>query len=159
MRRGLIAAVGTTAGLVALLGYRSSGSTAPHRVSLSAGGSSTTTAVPPASPSPAGASPAATGAPTTSGARRTAVGQLVQYFYGDIQVSVTLDNGKITSVTAPQNGAADARSQMINSYAIPILEKEAVAAQGLNFNAVSGATFTSNAFAQSLQSALQKVGK
>jgi uncharacterized protein with FMN-binding domain len=53
----------------------------------------------------------------------------------------------------------DGRSQMINSYAVPILEQEAVAAQGVNINVVSGATFTSDAFAQSLQSALSKAGK
>ena len=59
----------------------------------------------------------------------------------------------------PQNDAIDGRSQMINSYAVPILEQEAVAAQGVNINVVSGATFTSDAFAQSLQSALSQAGK
>ena len=59
----------------------------------------------------------------------------------------------------PQNNAADGRSQMINSYAVPILEQEAVAAQGVNINVVSGATFTSDAFAQSLQSALSQSGE
>ena len=49
--------------------------------------------------------------------------------------------------------------QTISSYAVAILAKEAIAAQSVNLNAVSGATFTSDAFAQSLQSALQKAGK
>ena len=49
--------------------------------------------------------------------------------------------------------------QMISSYAVPILAKEAIAAQSVNLNAVWGATFTSDAFAQSLQSALQKAWK
>ena len=74
-------------------------------------------------------------------------------------MAATLQSGRIVNVTVPQNGAIDGRSQTINSYAVPILEQEALAAQGLNFNVVSGATFTSDAFAQSLQSALSKAGK
>ena len=70
-----------------------------------------------------------------------------------------MQGAKILNISVPQNGALDGRSQMINSYAVPILEQEAVAAQGVNINVVSGATFTSDAFAQSLQSALSKAGK
>ncbi len=181
MRRALIATMGTAAGLVALLGYKSSGPATAHRVVLGPVG--TTSPVPaqggqagpatsgsaptakagpaPTRSAPAASAPAAAGtsAPTTTPARRSFVGQLVQYFYGDIQVEVTMQGSRIVSITVPQNGAADARSQMINSYAVPILEQEALAAQGLNFNAVTGATFTSDAFAQSLQSALQAAGK
>ncbi len=79
--------------------------------------------------------------------------------YGDIVVNATLRGGRILNVSVPQNDAVDGRSQMINSYAVPILEQEAVAAQGVNINVVSGATFTSDAFAQSLQSALSQAGK
>ena len=74
-------------------------------------------------------------------------------------VTATLQGSKVVNVGVPQNNAVDGRSQMINSYAVPILEQEAVAAQGVNINVVSGATFTSDAFAQSLQSALSKAGK
>lgn len=170
MRRAVITTVVTAAGLVALLSYKSSGPTKLQKVSFSAGSSTTTTTVPQSSgqsssrssgPS-AGAGksgPATTAPPTTSAARETYDGQLVQYFYGDIQVDVTVQGGRVVSVTVPENGAADAHSEMINSYAVPVLEKEALAAQGLSFDAVSGATYTSDAFAQSLQSALQKAGK
>ncbi len=48
---------------------------------------------------------------------------------------------------------------MVNSAAVPVLMREAVAAQGVNFDVVSGATFTSDAFAQSLQSALAKASR
>ncbi len=74
-------------------------------------------------------------------------------------VAATLQNGKIVNTSVPQNNATDGRSQMINSYAVPILEQEAVAAQGVNINVVSGATFTSDAFAQSLQTALTRAEK
>jgi uncharacterized protein with FMN-binding domain len=158
LRRALVAALGTGAGLVALLGYKSSGPTKLHPVVFSAGSGPTTTALP-ATAGPPTSTTSVRARTTTSSARRTSVGQVVQYAYGDIEVSVTLEGTRVVNVTVPQNGAADARSQMINSYAVPILEQEAVAARGLNFNAVSGATFTSDAFAQSLQSALQRAGK
>ena len=166
MRRAVTATVGTAVGLAALLAYKSSGPANFQRVSFGGSGTSSAPTAPHSSTSssagsasaPTTALPSTAGAPTTT-ATKTYDGQLVQYFYGDIQVSVTVQGGKVVNVAVPENGAADARSQMINSYAVPILEKEAVAAQGLNFNAVSGATFTSDAFAQSLQSALQKAGK
>ena len=69
---------------------------------------------------------------------------------------MTLDGHRIVNVTVPQNSAVDGRSAMINSEAVPVLVQEALAAQGVNFDVVSGATYTSDAFAQSLQSALRQ---
>ena len=111
---------------------------------------------PPAERATATTVPAGGNSAASSG---TYTGQLVDYAYGDIEVSVTIKGRRIISVSVPQNDPTDPRSQMINLQAVPILEQEAVTAQGLNFDAVSGATFTSDAFAQSLQSALQKAGK
>jgi uncharacterized protein with FMN-binding domain len=180
MRRALVATAGTVVGLVALLSYKSSGPANLPKVQLGsgqAGAAATTTppatSAPTASPSTGIASsaaptttppatigpPATTSPPATTAGRQTYTGQDVQYVYGDIQVAATVEGGRIVSVSVPQNGAIDGRSQTINSYAVPILEQEAVSAQGLNFNVVSGATFTSDAFAQSLQSALSKAGK
>jgi uncharacterized protein with FMN-binding domain len=68
-------------------------------------------------------------------------------------------NGKITSITYPIENATDSRSQSINSQALPILTREALDAQSLHIDVVSGATYTSDAFAQTLQAALQKIGK
>jgi uncharacterized protein with FMN-binding domain len=172
MRRALVVTAGTVAGLVALLSYKSSGPANLPKVQLGSGqaGAAATTVPPvtsapsasttsPTTANPASVAPTTTSPPATSAARQTYVGQDVQYVYGDIEVAATLRSGRIDSISVPQNGAIDGRSQMINSYAVPILEQEAVAAQGLNFNVVSGATFTSDAFAQSLQSALSKAGK
>lgn len=138
----------------------------------SAGPGSTGTAPPTTATTPTTGPPSSTGKPSAPAAGTTApstttapsptgtyTGQDVQYNYGDIQLAVNLKAGKIASISVVRNGAIDGRSQMINSYAVPVLEQEAVAAQGLNFYAVSGATFTSDAFAQSLQSALQQAGK
>ena len=74
-------------------------------------------------------------------------------------MQITVANGRITNISIPQESASDARSQFINGQAMPILTSEALAAQSLKFDVVSGATFTSDAFAQSLQSALTKAGK
>lgn len=140
MRRAVIATAGTVVGLVALLGYKSSGAVNVQRASVGT--------------DPSGP-PATTIAPPTTGpATGTYDGQLVTYLYGNIEVGATLDGHRIVNVTVPQNWAVDGRSAMINSEAVPELVQEALAAQGVNFDVVSGATYTSDAFAESLQSAL-----
>lgn len=163
MRRAVIATAGTVVGLVALLGYKSSGAVNVERVSVGTDPSgppvtaSPTTASPttvPTTSAPGGKAPTTPGLPTTAPATRTYDGQLVTYLYGNIEVEVTLDGRRIVNVTVPQNSAVDGRSAMINSEAVPVLVQEALAAQGVNFDVVSGATYTSDAFAQSLQSAL-----
>ena len=93
---------------------------------------------------------------TTSGTK-TIVGSTVQTRYGPVQVSVTFTNGKISAVQALQTPSGHESTQ-INAYAAPILAQEAVAANSANIDTVSGATFTSQAYAQSLQSAIDKLG-
>ena len=170
MRRAVIATAGTVVGLVALLGYKSSGAVNVQRVSDGAdpAGPPATTVAPatsaPTTAAPGGktvttagpttAGPTTAGPTTTGPATRTYDGQLVTYLYGNIEVAATLDGHRIVNVTVPQNSAVDGRSAMINSEAVPELVQEALAAQGVNFDVVSGATYTSDAFAQSLQSAL-----
>ena len=161
MRRAIIATAGTVVGLVALLDYKSSGTIRRSHVSVS--GAAPAAAAPPASApatTPAGettrTAPAATTPPGPSGQY---TGTDVVYRYGDIQVQITVAKGRITNISIPQESARDARSQFINGQAVPILTSEALAAQSLQFDVVSGATFTSYAFAQSLQSALTKAGK
>jgi uncharacterized protein with FMN-binding domain len=70
-------------------------------------------------------------------------------------VRVTVAGGRISAVTELQE-PDDRRSYSINSYAQPILESEAVAAQSSNIDIVSGATYTSQAYAASLQAALDQ---
>jgi uncharacterized protein with FMN-binding domain len=175
MRRAIVATAGTVVGLVALLSYKSSGPHNGQRVQVNGGQSApVSSTLPPATAGPATTGPPTTGPaisgppttappttapPVAASAERTYDGQDIQYVYGDIVVNATLRGGRILNVSVPQNDAVDGRSQMINSYAVPILEQEAVAAQGVNINVVSGATFTSDAFAQSLQSALSQAGK
>ena len=73
------------------------------------------------------------------------------YNFGTVQVSVTKSNGKITNVTMVQAGASHGREQ-----AFPVLIQAAVQAQGSNFGNLGGATYTTQAFKQALDSALAK---
>jgi uncharacterized protein with FMN-binding domain len=137
MRRALIATAGTVAALVAILEYKSTGTDKLVPV-------------------------AASSTPSTPGHAKTPAtytGRTIDYRYGDIEVAVTLEAGKITAVNVPVNDAVDGRSEAINSESVPILVREVLAAQGVNIDVVSGATYTSDAFAQSLQAALAKAPK
>ena len=82
-------------------------------------------------------------------------GQAVDIPFGTVQVKVTMQNGKITDVQAlqlPRGG----HSGQISSYAAPQLRSEALRAQSANIDTISGATYTSQGYAQSLQSALSQ---
>jgi uncharacterized protein with FMN-binding domain len=95
---------------------------------------------------------------SSAGASGSATGQSVFNGYGNVQVKVTVSGGKITNISAVSLPNGDPRSAQISSYAAPTLIQQAMAAQSANINGVSGATYTSQAFAQSLQSALGQLG-
>jgi uncharacterized protein with FMN-binding domain len=121
------------------------------------------------SPAPAGSkskstskTKAATSKASSSGApssTRTAVGPQVNYSWGVLSVSVTVAGTKVTKVgIASLDDGGNPRSQSIDQYSIPVLEQQAVAAQSANIQGVSGASYTSAGFKQSLQAALQQLG-
>jgi uncharacterized protein with FMN-binding domain len=83
----------------------------------------------------------------------TFLGAVVEDPYGQVQVKVTLTSGKITDVTAVQL-PSQGRSGFISQSVAPILRGEAISTQSASIDTVSGATYTSQAYAQSLQSAL-----
>jgi uncharacterized protein with FMN-binding domain len=85
------------------------------------------------------------------------VGPEEQFGYGVLDVRVTVSGSHITDVSVPVLQTAEPTSQQISEQAIPMLRAEVLSAQGLNINAVSGATYTSDAYAQSLQAALDKL--
>ncbi len=115
-------------------------------------------AQPSGSPSGAGspAAPAGPAGPGVEGAR-SAVGPQVQYGYGVLDVKVTVRGTRITDLSVPLLQTAEPTSQQISEQAIALLRTEVLSAQGLNVNAISGATYTSEAYAQSLQAALDKL--
>jgi uncharacterized protein with FMN-binding domain len=91
--------------------------------------------------------------PTVS-ATITATGQTVQTRYGPVQVRIVETAGRLTDVTAIQLPSADSHSSDIAAAAAPILRSEALRANSARIDTVSGATYTSDGYAQSLQSAL-----
>jgi uncharacterized protein with FMN-binding domain len=92
---------------------------------------------------------------TSSG---TATGDAIPTQYGNAQVRVTVSGGKIVKLEALQLQGSDPHSVQISSSAAPVLEQEVLAKQTANVDAVSGATFTSASYTQSVQSALDKLG-
>lgn len=92
----------------------------------------------------------------TSGARRRIDGALVQTPYGDVQVRIVLKGEKITDVRSVRLTDANSRSRRISAGAAPILRQEALTAQSAQIDTVSGATYTSEGYHQSLQAALDQ---
>ncbi|MGW0226732.1 FMN-binding protein [Actinopolymorpha singaporensis] len=78
--------------------------------------------------------------------------------YGPVQVQVTLVGHRITDVTALQLPGGNQRSSEIAGFSAPELRKEALSAQSAHIDSVSGATYTSEGYRTSLQSALDKAG-
>lgn len=86
----------------------------------------------------------------------TYTGSVADAFYGNVQVQVTISGGQITDVQFLQYPNDRSTSVYINSQAMPYLKQEAIQAQSANVAGVSGASATSQAFIESLQSALDK---
>ncbi len=82
-------------------------------------------------------------------------GQAADAYYGNIQVKVTISGGKLSNVEFLQYPNDRSTSVRINSQAMPYLKQEAIQAQSASVDGVSGATDTSQAFIQSLTSALK----
>lgn len=112
------------------------------------------------------AKPSATATPKASGtggtgqppAPRVITGAVVSTQYGPMQVQVTLAGTRITHVTVLQETNVGSLSSQIDATAVPQLTAEALAAQSAKIDAVSGASYTSAGYIQSLQSALDKAG-
>lgn len=87
--------------------------------------------------------------------------------YGSVQVVITVRKTtkgtkvtrRITAISVPVYPSSSGRSSYISENAIPILRSEALRAQSARIDLVSGATYTSDAFASSLQSAILKARK
>ena len=94
-----------------------------------------------------------------TGSSGTFQGNTVSTKYGPLQVQITVANGQITNAEALAYPTRDRRSMQISQAVIPWLVQETVRIQSASVMAVSGATFTTNAWNNSLASALQKAGK
>ncbi|MFF4822331.1 FMN-binding protein [Streptomyces sp. NPDC001312] len=144
LRRVVLASAATVSGLVMLLSLK------PHTPPQIAADPAP---APSSSSSTSGGSGATGGTGRSTGAR-TVTGETVQTRWGPVQVRVTLTGGRITDVTALAQPSGNPRDREISSYAVPQLRREALAAQSASIDTVSGATYTSDGYRRSLQSAL-----
>ncbi|MDF6022922.1 FMN-binding protein [Streptomyces sp. JH34] len=140
MRRAVLAGTGFSTLVIALLALK------PHQLPG-----------PDASAAHAPASARTSTAPSGSSAGTgTYTGDPVDTRYGTVQVAVTVTKGKVTSVEVLQAPDQNGRDQQISSRALPRLTQEAITAQSAHIDAVSGASYTSQGYVESLQSALDQ---
>ncbi len=140
MRRIVISTVSTVAGVVALLGLK------PHLQAATAGA--------PSEPGSAGSASSA----ATATAPQTITGDAINTRFGPVQVEVTVADGRITDVQVLQYPSSDRRDAEINGYALPLLVQATLDANSADIDMVSGATYTSDGYVRSLQSALDQAG-
>ena len=165
MRRITAGLAATTAGIALVIGVKASSASAP-RSALAASGQALRgpQGTPEAGASPGSASPGTTGTGTTGTGQQKAsttgsyTGSTVDTRYGPVQVRAVVKAGKLTNVVVLQQ-TDGGRSSQIDSYALPILTTEALKAQSADIDVVSGATYTSQGYAQSLQAALDAAGR
>lgn len=111
----------------------------------------------PEASTPAPSAPAAS-TPTQSSTDGSYTGAVESTRYGNVQVQITVAGGVITDVVALRLTDDDGRSVSISNRAAPILRSEVLAAQSADVQSVSGATYTSDAYLSSLQSAIDQAG-
>lgn len=152
MKRVMAALGATVTALVLLFSYRTSlGDTV---VALSGSAAKVVTAGSTGEVTSAASSPGAPGPNPSSSAVTVINGATEQTPYGPVQVQVTFTGAKISQITALQQPTADRRSQQINTVALPQLQSEALTAQSASIDVVSGATYTTQGYIASLQSAI-----
>lgn len=136
---------------------RANSTTVPAATAASA---ATDTAAPAATDTAVPATDVPTAAPSTGQYKDgTYTGPTVDAYYGYVQVEADVQNGQLANVKFLQFPQDRRTSQRINAVAVPWLTQEAIQAQSASVDIISGATLTSQAFAQSLQVALQSAAK
>ncbi|MCW2991518.1 MAG: FMN-binding protein [Solirubrobacterales bacterium] len=157
VRRSPVVLAATIGGVAAVLSYHPHITSAGHAVQPAG----IVAATPPATSS--GSSPSTTKTRTKTPAAGptvvTVVGADAPNRYGDVQVKVKVSGHKIVAVEPVALPGGDSRSQEISAAAAPILTRQALVAQSANINGVSGASYTSDGYRQSLQSALDQLGQ
>ena len=140
---------------VLVVGWQAGAAAAHNQAATAASGSASTSGATASSGAGStGSTSAGTGAASSGGTTYT--GSTVQTQFGPVQVEIVVAGSKITDVKALQLTDQGGRSAQISNYAAPILRQEVLAAQSAKVNSVGGATYTSDAYLSSLQSALDQ---
>ena len=172
MKRIVLWVLSTLSTLVVLFGYHTStsstmatatGSETAITGSVQASGAGTTSSgsAPPrdtgsaSSSSSSGSSSSSSG---SSGSTTTVTGAAAQTRYGPVQVQLEVSGSTITNVSVLQYPNSDGRDIQINQYALPQLIQQTLDQQDGSVSMISGATYTSTGYSQSLQSALDQAG-
>lgn len=168
MNRIALWALSTLTVLVLLFGYHTSTSgalsgTVTTATAPAIAGSSTSSSN--TQPRPGSGSASGTGAGSHDGGSSgsgstttTVTGRVAQTRWGPVQVELSMNGSSITDVSVLQYPSGNGQDVEISKYALPILINETLDAQTANIDMVSGATYTSEGYLQSLQSALDQAG-
>jgi len=164
MRRAILAVTATIAGLVALLSFKSHvpAVAAASGTGVSSGGTS-------GSGSGSGSSGSGSGGSTSGGQgfatgkqtglpadEHTVTGNVANTIYGPVQIQLVVKDSKIVKVSVLQQPSNTIHDIQIGQFAFPRLIGETLAAQNAKIDSISGATYTSGGYIQSLQSAVDK---
>jgi uncharacterized protein with FMN-binding domain len=154
MRRAIAAFLVTAAVVALLVSFKAR---SPAIGTLSAAQRPTTTPARASTPTPAKTAPSRKRKRTsTTTSRRSATGAAISTRYGEVQVAVTTVSGRVTDVRTLVMSFDNGRSQEIDAQAEPLLRQEALQAGSAQIDLVSGATYTSEGYVQSLQSAIDR---
>ncbi|QKJ19082.1 FMN-binding protein [Microbacterium hominis] len=161
MKKIVYGLLATLSGLVLLFSYRTSlGEAVPVASALetpaAATGSGSGASAAGSGGQDAAAQEAGAAAAASSIADGTYTGAAADTRYGAVQVQITVRDGRITAVDVPHYPARNGHDRQINSRALPVLVSETLDAQSSGIDMVSGATYTSDGYLQSLQSAIDQ---
>jgi uncharacterized protein with FMN-binding domain len=154
--RAIVTLLSTVAGLMLIFSFRTPAA-APSTAGLPPTSSQSAGTTP--TPTPSGAPPSGSGSPTpnASGLRNgTYTGQNAANYFGPVQVQIVVSGGRITQVKTLQEPTDNPQSAYIASVAMPMLRQEVLQAQSARIDIISGATYDSDSYAQSVQSALDQ---
>lgn len=161
----ILVVMGATVGLKLYgVGETTTAATSVHSTTTSSGTGSTgstgstpsTSATASATPAPSASSDSSGSSGAASTASTTITGSAVDTRYGVVQVKVTFSGSTITAVDTVQSPNRDGRDIEINQQALPILQQEVLSSQSAKIDTVSGATYTSEGYIQSVQSAIDQ---
>jgi uncharacterized protein with FMN-binding domain len=163
MKKIVLWCMSTLTAVVLMFGYHTSTSstaaaTAGGNASAEAPVTSSGTSSSGSSSGSSGTSTGGTSSSAASAGTTTVTGSAAQTRWGPVQVRLTVSGGKVTAVDVVEYPDGNGRDQEINAQALPILVKETLSAQSAKIDMVSGATYTSEGYLTSLQSALDQAG-
>jgi uncharacterized protein with FMN-binding domain len=154
MRRVILAVTGTIAGLAALLSFKSHAPSLSAAATSGTSGGSTSSSSSSSSSSVPGEFPTGSQAANLPADETALTGQVANTVYGPVQVQLIVRNSKIIKVVVLQQPTNTIHDIQIGQFAFPELISETLNAQSAKIDAVSGASYTSQGYIQSLQSAL-----